>query len=74
MIKSVAQALPTYTFSTFDVPNTICEKLDAVTWRFWWNPKKESGRFLAWKAWDQLCQPKQLGGLGFKKAKRFNEA
>jgi hypothetical protein len=74
MIKLVAQALPTYTFSTFNVPNTVCDKLDVVTRRFLWNPKKESGKFITWKAWDQLCQPKQLGGLKFKKAKRFNEA
>ncbi len=39
LIKSVAQALPTYSFSTFDVPTVVCDKLDAMTRRFWWNPK-----------------------------------
>uniref|UniRef100_A0A2N9EEZ1 Reverse transcriptase domain-containing protein n=1 Tax=Fagus sylvatica TaxID=28930 RepID=A0A2N9EEZ1_FAGSY len=57
LIKTVAQAIPTYTFSTFDVPNVICDKLDAATRRFWWNPKKENGRFLAWKSWDHLFSP-----------------
>jgi hypothetical protein len=35
MIKSVAQALPMYTFSTFDVPKGVCDKLDSTTRRFW---------------------------------------
>ena len=74
LIKSVAQAMPTYTFSTFDVPSVVCEKLDATTRRFWWSPKKEKGRFLAWKSWEHLCNPKNLGGLGFRKAKKVNEA
>ena len=46
-IKSVAQVLPIYTFSYFDIPTTVCDKLDATFRRFWWNPKKESSNFLA---------------------------
>ena len=74
LIKSVAQAIPTYTFSTFHVPTAVCDKLDATTRRFWWSPKKEKGRYLAWKSWDYLCNSKAFGGLGFRKAKRCNEA
>ena len=74
LIKSVAHAIPTYSFSTFDVPTAICDKLDAITRRFWWNPKKDQGRFLAWKSWDHLCNSKRDGGLGFRKAKMFNAA
>jgi hypothetical protein len=44
-----------------------------MTRRFWWNPKKASGRFLAWKSWDHLCTSKNNGGLGFRKAKKFNK-
>ena len=74
LIKSVAMAIPSYTFASFDVPNVVCDKLDAAARRFWWNPNKESGNFLAWKAWDQICSPKVAGGLGFRKAKNFNDA
>ena len=74
LIKSVTQAIPAYTFFTFDVPIGVCDKLDFITRRFWWNPKKNSGRFLAWKSWDHLCNSKNSGGLGFRKAKDFNEA
>jgi hypothetical protein len=39
LIKSVAQALPIYAFSISDFPIGVCEKLDATTRKFWWNPK-----------------------------------
>jgi hypothetical protein len=74
LIKSVAQALPTYTFSTADVPMTICHKLDSTIRRFWWNPKKVQGNFMAWCSWDSLCQPIEAGGLGFRESKNFNKA
>jgi hypothetical protein len=74
MIKAVAQALRNYNFSAFDVPNIVCDKMDVVIRRYWWNPKKDSRKFLAWKAWDNLCQPKKLGGLGFRQSKKYNEA
>ena len=40
LIKSVTNALPTYTFSTFNISHKVCDKLDASTRRFWWNPKR----------------------------------
>ncbi|KAK9990862.1 hypothetical protein SO802_025847 [Lithocarpus litseifolius] len=69
LITSVAQSLPTYTMSTFNVPNKVCDKLDSFTRRFWWKPKEQEGRFIAWRAWDKLCIPKSAGGLGSKKPK-----
>ena len=47
LIKSVALAIPNYTFSSSDVPVGVCDKMDAVVRRFWWNPKKDSGKHLA---------------------------
>jgi hypothetical protein len=38
LIKSVAQAIPTYPMSTFEMPSKTCDKLDSLTRRFWWNP------------------------------------
>lgn len=69
LIKSVAQALPTYTMSSFEVTKKVCDALDSQSRRFWWNPKKQNGSYLAWKFWDHLCQPKGKGGLGFRYAK-----
>uniref|UniRef100_A0A7N2LKR2 PGG domain-containing protein n=1 Tax=Quercus lobata TaxID=97700 RepID=A0A7N2LKR2_QUELO len=44
----------------------ICDNIDATTRRFWWKPKNPNGKFLAWKAWEDLCIPKGKGGLEFK--------
>ena len=43
------------------------------TRRFGWKPKSQ-GHFLTWRAWDKLCHPRSLGGLGLKKAKEINNA
>ncbi len=75
LIKSMALALSTHTFSTADVPVTVCKKLDASIRRFWWNPKKEKGNnLLALKSQRSLCQAKEAGGLGFRESKVFNQA
>ena len=74
MIKSVAQALPTYVMSTFELPNKICESMDAVNRRFWWKPNNQNGKYMAWNSWDKLSQTKRDGGLGFRKTKEVNMA
>ena len=74
LINSVAQAIPNYTLSSFNVPAKNCDKLDALLRRFWWKPKDKDSRFLAWNARDKLCHPKRQGGLNFRKAKDVNSA
>ena len=74
LINSIVQAIPNYAMSTFNVPNNVCNKLDSLSRRFWWKPKKSEGKFLALTAWDNLCKPKCEGGLGFKSAKKMNNA
>ena len=60
--------------STFNILKKVCDKMDAITRRFWWKQKEKEGKFLAWKSWDKLCVPKVAGGLGFKKFKDINNA
>ena len=35
LIKSVAQAIPNYAMSSFKIPSGVCDKLDALSRRFW---------------------------------------
>ena len=60
--------------STFDIPTKVCDKLDALTRKFWWNPKDPNVRYLAWLAWEKLCLPKGIEGMGFRNGKDFNKA
>nr|XP_023917061.1 uncharacterized protein LOC112028598 [Quercus suber] len=73
LIKSVAQAVPSYTISCFLLPKNLCEELTSVIRQFWWgqtgNEKKT-----AWLSWDAMCVPKDRGGLGFRDLRSFNLA
>ncbi|XP_019168926.1 PREDICTED: uncharacterized protein LOC109164834 [Ipomoea nil] len=71
LIKSVAQALPTYTMSIYYLPLTFCEHLERIMNQFWWCNK---GSGIRWMAWQRICSPKAVGGLGFKHLNRFNLA
>lgn len=50
LINSVAQTIPNYTMYTFSIPNKICNNLDSTTRRFWWKPKSQDSRFMAWRS------------------------
>lgn len=63
-IKSVAQAVPTYTMSCFLLPQEIHKKIMGAVSRFWWGAKADN-RGLHWVAWDKICLPQDQGGLGF---------
>ena len=74
LIKTVAQASPIYGMSAFKFPKGLCEDLNAIVRKFWWNPKKEDNRFYTPMTWSNLCRPLSDGGLGFRPFESFNEA
>ena len=59
---------------SFKIPSGVCNKFDALSHRFWWKPKSLNGTFLALTTWDNICKPTCKDGLGFRKAKDFNDA
>ena len=72
-VKSVAQAAPTFVMSCYLLPQGITDKLRSTTSNFWWSSKQNS-RGLHWIAWDEICTPKDSGGLGFRDLHDFNIA
>ena len=36
LIKAMAQSIPTYTMSVFQIPLKLCDELDALCAKFWW--------------------------------------
>lgn len=58
LIKSVALAIPTFHMQAFLLPISICDRLDKLCRRFLWGATDEGSRYLALKAWDNVCTPK----------------
>ncbi|XP_031095051.1 uncharacterized protein LOC115999336 [Ipomoea triloba] len=72
LLKSVAQAMPTFSMSVFLLPESVCLSIERTMNKYWWGSGAEKG--IHWKAWDHLCVPKKFGGLGFKELRAFNLA
>ncbi|XP_019151891.1 PREDICTED: uncharacterized protein LOC109148613 [Ipomoea nil] len=70
LLKSVAQAMPTFSMSVFLLPMGICTAIERTMNRYWWGSGNDCG--IHWKAWDKMCIPKKHGGLGFKELHAFN--
>ena len=73
LIKSVAQAVPTFSMSCFRLPRGLCHHLDGLLQNFWWGCK-DGKRKTCWVAWDDMTKPKYMGGLGFRDFELFNLA
>ena len=73
LLKSVIQAIPTFAMTCFKLPLTLCYDIKALIRNFWWG-QRGNQRKIHWSKWKSLCQPKSLGGLGFKELQKFNIA
>nr|ABN08038.1 RNA-directed DNA polymerase (Reverse transcriptase) [Medicago truncatula] len=72
LIKSVAQAIPSYCMGAFLIPASLCEELERMMNSFYWGSKKNGRRGINWMRWDFLTLHKSLGGLGFRNLEAFN--
>lgn len=56
-IKSVLQVIPTYAMQCFKLPVSLCQDLENIMYKFWWqNLKTYKG--IHWCKWEKLCIPK----------------
>lgn len=64
LIKTVAQAVPTYSMSLFKIPQTIYDGINSALSKYWWgqtwNEKK-----IHWINQGKLCGLKKKGGMDF---------
>ena len=44
LIKAIAQAIPTYTISFFQLPQSLCEDLESMMRNFWWVQKQQESK------------------------------
>ena len=73
LVKSVAQAIPSYAMSVFELPKGICKSITDEIAGFWWGDNEEKKK-MHWFAWWRLCIPKKEGGSGFRDLHSFNLA
>lgn len=63
-IKSVLQAIPSFAISCFVFPRTVCDDLERIIAKCWWQKGKgQTG--LHWCEWKTMCELKENGGLRF---------
>jgi len=73
LIKSVFNALPLFYFSFFKAPAIVCKIIRRAQAKFLWGWDFE-GKKIVWVAWDKICSPIDMGGLGIKNVRKFNVA
>ncbi|XP_019418405.1 PREDICTED: uncharacterized protein LOC109329188 [Lupinus angustifolius] len=73
LLNSVLANIPTYMLSLYKTPKKVLAKLVSMQRNFLWGNKR-GGKGIAWVAWDVVCKPKVLGGLGVKDLLCFNNA
>ncbi|KAK8317615.1 hypothetical protein V6Z12_A13G120800 [Gossypium hirsutum] len=72
-IKTILQAIPTYSMSCFLLPKMFRMKLESVMSHFWWQ-KSSTRKGMHWCNWASLSIPKNCGGIGFRDLGKFNVA
>ena len=73
LIKAVAQAIPTYVMSVFRLPASVCDDLTRMMRQYWWGVENGK-RKMAWLSWEKMILPKDMGGMGFRDMRSFNQA
>lgn len=74
LIKSVAQALPSYAMSVFLLPFEITREIEKCLSKFWWHSRQSTGKGLNWMSWERMTKHKVAGGLGFRNFRDYNLA
>lgn len=72
IIKAIAQTIPTYSMSLFQLPNKLCKDIGSCLSNFWWGFRKNDKR-IQWRKWTKLGLTKTKGGLEFRDIWNFNK-
>jgi hypothetical protein len=70
LASSVLSSIPTYYMQINWLPQSICDDIDRTSRNFIWKGANDRGVHLV--GWNKIAKPKQIGGLGLRKAREAN--
>ncbi|XP_019251036.1 PREDICTED: uncharacterized protein LOC109229948 [Nicotiana attenuata] len=73
LINSVLQSMPIHLLSAVNPPAYVINRLHKIFARFFWSSSME-GKARHWASWDNLCLPKEEGGVGFRSLHDMSKA
>ena len=65
LIKTVAQAIPTYSMSLFKLPVSLCDTINSILAKYWWGQEKHEKKIHLIN-WKNLRSPKAKGAWVFE--------
>ena len=71
LIKTMAQAIPTYSMSMFKISKKICDDINSMLDKYWWGQTRNEKK-IHWIKWEKLCKSKEKEGMGFRDIHAFN--
>lgn len=74
LVNAVLSIVPVYAMSAFKLPPKVIEAIDKRRRAFFWTGEDVCSGAKCLVAWDEVCAPKEKGGLGIKCLKSQNEA
>ena len=73
LLKSTLSSLPTYFLSLFTIPKSMAARLESIQRNFLWGSSEGSFKYPL-VAWENVCLPVEMGGLGIRSVVSFNQA
>jgi len=71
LVKSVLTSIPLFYLSFFKAPHAVCHKISSIQRGFLWTGGDDQ-KHISWVSWENVCKPKEEGGLGIKDIRMFN--
>ena len=72
LLKSTLSSLSTYFLSLFTIPKFVAARLESIQRNFLWGSFEGSFKYPL-VAWEKVCLPVEMGGLGIRSVVSFNQ-
>lgn len=66
LIKTVANAMRSYSMSLFLFPKALCQSIDSSLRKFWWGFPQDKRHNISLLSWNRICTPIAAGGLSLR--------